>query len=71
MRNIITHTLVGATVVGTRGHAQMSELLHVRLFMVLTSRNGKMREKRSIGATSVHVVIPITWYVVNNKFQIL
>jgi hypothetical protein len=69
MQNIITHTLVRATVVGTSGHAWMSCLLHVRLFMVLTSQNRKMRRNQSIGTTSVRVVIPIIWYVINNKFQ--
>jgi hypothetical protein len=34
-------------------------LLHVRLFTVLTSQNGKMMMNQRIGTTSVRVVIPI------------
>jgi hypothetical protein len=71
MCNIITLTLARATIVGMSDHAQMSGLLHVRLFMVFASQNEKMRRNRSIGITSVCVVIPIIYYVVNNKFQIL
>jgi hypothetical protein len=71
MQNIITHTLIRATVVGTSGRAQMSWLLDVSLFTVLTSQNGKMRRNQSIETTSVRVVIAIICYVVNNKFQIL
>jgi hypothetical protein len=70
MWNIITHTLVRAIVVSTSGCAWMSWLLDVNPFMVLTSRNGKMKRNQSIGTTSVRVVIPIIWYV-NNKFQII
>jgi hypothetical protein len=70
MQNIITHTLVRTTVVGMSGRARMSWFLDVSLFMVLTSQNGKMRRSQSIGITSVRVVIPIIWHIVNNKFQI-
>jgi hypothetical protein len=35
--------------------------------MVLTSQNEKMRRNRSIRTTNVRVVIPIIWYVINNK----
>jgi hypothetical protein len=67
MQNIITHTLIRATVVSTCGRARMSWLLDMSLFTVLTSQNEKMRRNRSIRTTSVRVVIPIIWYVVNNK----
>jgi hypothetical protein len=62
MRNFITHIFVGATVVSTSGRAWISWLLHVRFFMVPTSRNGKMRRNRCIRTTSVRIVIPIVWH---------
>jgi hypothetical protein len=70
MWNIITHTLVRATVVSTSDRARMSWLFNVSFFMVVTFLNGKMGRNRSIGTTSVHILIPIIWHV-NNKFQII
>jgi hypothetical protein len=67
MQNIITNTLVRATVVSMSDRARMPWLLDVSLFTMLTSRNGKMRRNQSIGTTSVRVIIPIIWYVVNNE----
>jgi hypothetical protein len=64
MQNIITHTLVRATVVSTSGHAQVSWLFDARLFIVLTSQNRKMRRNQSIGTTSVHVLILISKHMV-------
>jgi hypothetical protein len=68
MQNIITHTLVRATVISMSGRAQMPWLFDMSLFMVVTSRNAKMKRNRSIWTTGVHVLIPIIWHL-NNKFQ--
>jgi hypothetical protein len=70
VRNIITDTLVRATVVSMRGHAQMSWLFDMSIFLVLTSQNGKMGRNWSIGITNVRILIPTIWYV-NSKFQII
>jgi hypothetical protein len=70
MWNIITHTLVRVVVVSMSDRAQMSWLLDVSFFMMVTSRNGKMRRNRSIGTINIHVLIPIIWHV-KNKFQII
>jgi hypothetical protein len=64
MQNIITHTLVRATVVSTSGRARVSWLFDVSIFMVLTSQNQKMRRNWSIGTTSVHILIPISKHMV-------
>jgi hypothetical protein len=63
---IVTHTFVRATVVSMSGRARMSWLFDVSLFMMITSQNGKMRRNRSIGITSVHILVPIISHV-NNK----
>jgi hypothetical protein len=60
----ITHTFVRATIVSMSGHAWMSWLFDVSLFIVVTSQNGKMRRNRSIEATSVRVFFPLPSQVI-------
>jgi hypothetical protein len=70
MQSIINHTLVRATIVSTSDCARMSWLLDVSLFMMVTSRNRKMRRNRGIGTTSVRILIPIIWHVKKNSNHI-
>jgi hypothetical protein len=67
MWNIITHTLVRVTVVSTSGHTRMSWLFDVRLFMVVSSQNGKMMRNQSIGTITIRVLISIIPHA-NNIF---